>query len=645
MVTKLHAILVGINQYQSEKLQPYPLSGCLNDVNRMANALTGLFAANEIQITVLQQEQATRAGIISAFRQQLVQPASQWAAAGRPMPAPAFLFHFSGHGSMMRDDTGVKPNGLDETIVPYDSRQADVFDLRDWELGSLIDELGQYTENITIILDCCHAGSGTRGDGPAIRKCPPDDRIQSSIRSSNTATGSGATGNTIARRVSPQSMTRGLRGGSEIEIAKYVVLAACNAREAAAEYYKEDEGRTIVFGAMSYALTEELGRLNSPGITYRELHEKVCARLRAWHMSQTPQVEGDRDRILFSTDRVERDLLFSAGQIEGSTCQIDVGLIHGFCSGDEFDVYPPGARSSAIAGDPLARIRVIDAGAVNCLCQVISGISPVPQNARLRSARRHGGHQSILVRLQSIPPSQRSKLNAALQRLQSSDGISVSDASDSVFCIDYDNVANQWRLFDVNGLQLACASELTSVSDLERTLQTYIRQLKSLRISNHSSSHLDRLLTCEIEQLFTAGLPTEGTVDQYRLIHPDNGGKRTIVSGTPVRFVIRNDSTESVYCQVLSFGYDGSVSRIWPRLQGEQITLEPDRSIRTKRFRMMFAPTDKQTQAACEYIKVFAASVPLDLDILCTTGLRSDGLTFTDCDWTTAELAFQLVRS
>ena len=197
----------------------------------------------------------------------------------------------------------------------------------------------------------------------------------------------------------------------------------------------------------------------------------------------------------------------------------------------------------------------------------------------------------------------------------------------------------------MNGLQLACASELTSVSDLERTLQTYIRQLKSLRISNHSSSHLDRLLTCEIEQLFTAGLPTEGTVDQYRLIHPDNGGKRTIVSGTPVRFVIRNDSTESVYCQVLSFGYDGSVSRIWPRLQGEQITLEPDRSIRTKRFRMMFAPTDKQTQAACEYIKVFAASVPLDLDILCTTGLRSDGLTFTDCDWTTAELAFQLVRS
>ena len=35
-------------------------------------------------------------------------------------------------------------------------------DIKDWELGKLIGELSQHSENITIILDCCHSGSGTR---------------------------------------------------------------------------------------------------------------------------------------------------------------------------------------------------------------------------------------------------------------------------------------------------------------------------------------------------------------------------------------------------------------------------------------------------------------------------------------------------
>ena len=32
----LHALVVGINIYKSEKLKNYPLSGCVNDVARMS---------------------------------------------------------------------------------------------------------------------------------------------------------------------------------------------------------------------------------------------------------------------------------------------------------------------------------------------------------------------------------------------------------------------------------------------------------------------------------------------------------------------------------------------------------------------------------------------------------------------------------
>jgi hypothetical protein len=59
----------------------------------------------------------------------------------------------------------------------------------------------------------------------------------------------------------------------------------------------------------------------------------------------------------------------------------------------------------------------------------------------------------------------------------------------------------------------------------------------------------------------------------------------------------------------------------------------------------MFAPTDKTTSTAKEYIKVFASTAQFDVDMLCT-GNRSEGetLNITD-DWTTAELGYELVRS
>ena len=34
------------------------------------------------------------------------------------------VFHYSGHGSQMTDLEGDEPDGLDETIVPYDSGRA-----------------------------------------------------------------------------------------------------------------------------------------------------------------------------------------------------------------------------------------------------------------------------------------------------------------------------------------------------------------------------------------------------------------------------------------------------------------------------------------------------------------------------------------
>jgi hypothetical protein len=548
-MTKLHALVVGINIYKAERLKNYPLSGCVNDVGRVSAVLQKMFA-EQLQLLTLTEAQATRAGIINAFRTQLIEPARIWAQSGRPSPEPAFLFHFSGHGSLNRDVTQTKPSGFDETIVPYDSRQADIFDIRDWELGALIDELGQYTSCITIVLDCCHAGSGTRSSG---RMCEPDLRTPP------------------ARNLpKPQAaQSSGMRSTQETKMADYVLLAACHAKQIAQEYYDKTSGQTIVYGAMTYALTETLAELKSRDVTCRELYEMTRNKVRTWYPEQIPQCEGDRDRLLFSSERPGKDFPFLVTRVENDVYVIDGGRIHGLSNGAEFDVYPSSARLLKTSGNAIARLRIEHADPVTSRCAIMSGATGIATGARLTPVSSVRGNSE------------------------------------------------------------------TAIADQQRAV---------LEIRNTEPSNLNGKITIAAYRAKPTAQGTAAATD-FELLSPDARGDLRIISGTSVCFFVANNSAQPLYCQILSFGYDGSISRIWPKLTGEQVAVEPGRNLRTTRFKLMFAPTDKTTSTAKEYIKVFASTAQFDVDMLCT-GNRSEGetLNITD-DWTTAELGYELVRS
>jgi hypothetical protein len=548
-LARLHALLVGINTYKSEKLRNYPLKGCLNDIARLTDVLHQLFPSNA-EVQRLTESEATRAGILDAFRSQLIEPARTWANSGRPEPAPAFLFHFSGHGSLARDATGLKPSGFDETIVPYDSRQADIFDLRDWELGALIDELGQFTHNITIVLDCCHSGSGTRSSG---RMCEPDLRVPAPVH----------------RTTSLQTPSSGLRSGASDKMTDYVLLAACDAKQIAEEYHDSSAGEVCVYGAMTYALTDVLLSLNSQVMTYRELHELIHDKVRSWYPSQSPQCEGDRDRLLWDLARAERGSSFSVVTSADQECTIDAGLVHGFANGDEFDVYASHVRTRTAEQRPIARLRISNAGVVGSQCQILSGQSPVPVRSRV---------PSIATKLKE----------------QSSD--------------------------------------------------LFARHQSVLRIRNTQASVLQGHVVCEILRLKATTPPESPGHDVYESLVPDAQRLHHIDAGTAVCFSVTNNSNVALYCQILSLGYDGSVTRIWPKLTGEQVALEPGRTVRTSRFRLRFHPDDKTTLQAREFIKVFAATVPFDVDMLCSGTRSADTLPAFKEDWMTTELAYEFNR-
>lgn len=112
------------------------------------------FGFDQSNIRTLVDEQATRASIVSAITELSKQSA----------PDDIVLIHFSGHGSQAPDTNGDEDDGLDETILPYDSRTPGIADITDDDINSLISKIP--SRSVIVILDSCHSGTGTRS-GPA----------------------------------------------------------------------------------------------------------------------------------------------------------------------------------------------------------------------------------------------------------------------------------------------------------------------------------------------------------------------------------------------------------------------------------------------------------------------------------------------
>ena len=150
------ALLVGINKYQGS-----PLKGCVTDVNLQQQLLIHRFGFNPQDIVLLTDEKATRQGILTAFEEHLIKQAK---------PNDVVVYHFSGHGSQVRDPDSPDCEFSDcwnSTFVPFDSNDLPI-------LGNAVPEImgrslfllmyALKTENVTVVLDSCHSGGGTRGN-------------------------------------------------------------------------------------------------------------------------------------------------------------------------------------------------------------------------------------------------------------------------------------------------------------------------------------------------------------------------------------------------------------------------------------------------------------------------------------------------
>lgn len=135
------ALCVGIDRYETS-----PLAGCVADARLWSQTLEGMGFETPRLLT---DEAATRGGILEALEELVTGSRA----------GDVVIFQYAGHGTQLEDLDGDEEDSRDEALVPVDYDDgAFVIDDDLWAVMSRVPE----GVNLTVFLDCCHSGTGTR---------------------------------------------------------------------------------------------------------------------------------------------------------------------------------------------------------------------------------------------------------------------------------------------------------------------------------------------------------------------------------------------------------------------------------------------------------------------------------------------------
>jgi hypothetical protein len=556
--TKL-ALLVGINNYEYADRIPR-LAGSLNDVEDIRQVLIGKFEFLPENILVLKDSEATHAGIMNAIQNHLI---------AKTHAGDIVVFHYSGHGSQMKDPTGKMINGLDETIVPYDSRDPEgkVFDISGAELHAVLVQLAAKTKNLTFILDSCH--SGTLFRGARVRSIPADSRI---LPSQKMAT---------ERSLSPKG------GGTSL---KFAFISAATSNESAFEYFSEGKDH----GSLTYFLARQL-RSASAGATYRDVMDSVTANVTANYPAQHPSLEGaEADQHIFGDGSSLAGVYVTASPslLDPKRVILGIGQVQGATSGSVYDVYPPGSKQFA-PEQPTAKVQLVSVDALNSEAVILAGGRIASAS---RAVEREHRYSSSRARIYLDGVERSLTLQAIRDALQSIKYIEIVDKP-TLCNMQLRQAAQsvQTLAADSSILSSVTVNDSSAVDRVVGQLEAWAKWFNVLSIHNTQSA---------ISVSFSIrGSHTRNPMAQTGT--PD----MEVLEGEAIDSTFTNDSEKDLYVAILDLSSDGSISVAYPSQQGADEVLKSHLTL-SRSFKT-FVPKGRST--ATDVLKVFASQKPIDL--------------------------------
>lgn len=317
-----HALIMGS--------QILGLHGVHNDVR----AMEGLLGKREFEITRRIEGEATRDGILDAYRALIGRVADDVARNGAR--DVAVVIYYSGHGGFAEDGAGRRVQYLLPTDwVNDDTAFRGIVDL---ELSSLLAQLTAITTNVAVILDCCHSSMLSRGPDAA----PPPELVP---------------------RVVPGRWTPALAAHLVAHAAERVHITGnphavrLVSTEADREAFEADQqvgDQWVRRGLFTRALERVLEEPGADRLSWRGVCDRVREQVLARVRTQRPSVEGPADRVLFTTSELARPDAVVYFELDGKPA-LRASRILGARVGGRYDVVRRGAT------EPTAETKVATA--------------------------------------------------------------------------------------------------------------------------------------------------------------------------------------------------------------------------------------------------------------------------------------------
>jgi hypothetical protein len=325
---------VGITSYPDETL--HHLHYCALDAQRVRDFLQTKYQIPTENIVLLTDGEATHDAIMTQFRSHLTLNTA--IKRGNPI-----VFYFAGHGARYKTGHGYPDDHRSEAICPFDRgtlrlNGTRVPDILDRTLGSLLAELAEAKgDNITVIMDCCHAGSITRSG-----TCVPSEvehdmtaRYTDPIASEEVVLEMLSQADVITqvqrtRNFSNSKILNKELGLRHPDVRSHIVLAACGEDQLA------NESHTHRSGLFTHHLLTVLKKSDLKNITYASLIIGVTEKMPT---SQHPQCEGmNKHRLLFDNNNHDNRLVPLYKEGLDNSLRVAAGAMHGVMKGTVFSV-------------------------------------------------------------------------------------------------------------------------------------------------------------------------------------------------------------------------------------------------------------------------------------------------------------------
>jgi len=340
--SNFHALLIGIDKYLENELPDgcyyRDLSGCVRDIKHIERFLLttlGVPSKNIIQLT------ATDNGSTKPAEPRKLWPTYENIVAGfqaltrKAKAGDQIYIHYSGHGGIVKSLVPeLKSNGLDESLVPTNIGYSEARYLRDIEMAKLLFAMADRKISVTMVLDSCHSAGMTRGPDARIRGL---GSVDTTPRPTDSLVGS-IDELAEAWRQTEGEKSRGLSGAPWLPASEgIVVLSACGPSELAYEYAFDGVESN---GALTYWFLNSLGELGL-NLNYKQLHDRVVAKVHSHFANQTPHLEGDGNRIVFGMDRVPVSYTAVVMEVDPDKGRVllNGGQAQGLRRGSEFAIH------------------------------------------------------------------------------------------------------------------------------------------------------------------------------------------------------------------------------------------------------------------------------------------------------------------